>query len=156
VWSRDVWNAVAFRAGRWFFFTFLLALLPIALGALEVETRARETFSIQGLVGAGELLLVTAAVVGAALADLIGDAGAGFRTTRLYCGCSAAVVVIAAATWFADVNAAQRDGAALDRHSITVGSIWILGAALVAALSCLVVVEASKHTEGGTVEGDSA
>jgi hypothetical protein len=144
MWSKEVWDAIAFRVGRWVFFCVALALLPIALGALGALTRKAQTFSFEGLLGQGELLLVTAAVIGAALADLLGEHDLRFRTLRLYCGCSAGVVALASATWFADVAAAIQDDSALDRHAVATGSCWLFGAAIVAGLSCLIVIEASK------------
>jgi hypothetical protein len=150
-----VWDAIAFRVGRWLFFAVLLGLLPIGLGALRVATREAETFSIEALLGAGELLLVTAAILGAAVSDLVADHDRRFRTLRLYCGGSAGIVILASATWFADVTAAVQDDSALDLHAITSGSLWLFGAALVAGLSCLVMVEASRERSPEPAEEDA-
>jgi len=61
------------RLGRWGFFAVVLALLPVMLGGLTAVTRANETFRFEALFERGELLLVTAAVLGAALGDLFGE-----------------------------------------------------------------------------------
>jgi hypothetical protein len=155
MWARDVWDAIAFRAGKWLFFGVLLALFPIALGALGVVTRKAETFSFEALLGRGELLLVTSAVLGAALAELVGDHDPRFRTLRLYCACSAGTVLIAAASWFADVAGAVRDGTEVDGHAVAVGSLWLFGSAVAAGIACLIVVEASKSREPTAADGNT-
>ena len=155
MWSRQVWDAIAFRLGRWLIFAVLLSLLPIFLGALNIVTRKASTLSLDALIGQGDLLLVTSAVCGAALSDLIGGHDSRFRTLRLYCGCSAGVVLLAAATWFANVATTSNDGFPLDHHAIATGSLWLFGSALIAGLSCLIVVEVSKDDNAGLAERET-
>lgn len=135
---------MALRLGRWGFFSVLLALLPVALGGLSAITRARDRFSFEALFERGELLLVTAAVLGAALAEMFGEHDERFRTIRFFAGCSAGVVLLASSMWFADVAGAVTDAVPTDHHAIAVGSLWLFAAGVVSGAACLVVAQVSE------------
>jgi hypothetical protein len=94
----------------------------------------------------GELFLVSTAVLGAALAELFSVRRKRFPTLRLWAGCSAGVVLVVAAGWFADVAAGIRDGSKLDYHTVAVGSVVVFALALVTGLSCVIVAERSEVT----------
>jgi hypothetical protein len=137
----EFWDAIIFRVFRWAFFSLFLALLPILIGAFSALTRADEVFHFEGLFAHGELLLVTAAVVGAALAELVGPHDERFRNVRFISGASSATVVLAASVWFADIAAAIRDRTRIDVHSVAVGSFWLFGFAAICGIACIVVAE---------------
>ncbi len=134
-----------FRVGKWIFFAVLLALFPVALGVIGTITRG-DRLRFDSLFMHGELFLVSTAVLGAALAELFSVRKQRFPTLRLWAGCSAGLVLVVAAGWFADVAAGFRDGSKLDYHAIAVGSIVVFGFALVTGLSCVVVAEQSEVT----------
>ncbi len=130
---------LAFRIGRWLFFAVFISLLPVVLGALSAATRRGDGISTKAMVGNGELLIVSAAIVGAAIAELFALENQRYRLLRFLVGCFAATVVIAAATWFADIAAAVRDNAEVDHGAVAAGSLWLFGFALLSGLSCVVV-----------------
>lgn len=132
------------RLGSWGFFAVLLGLLPVMLGGFSAITRARETFEFEALFERGELLLVTAAVLGAALAELFSEHDIDLRATRFFAGCSASAVLLAASVWFADIAGALRDSVNTDPHAIASGSLVIFGLALVSGIACLVVAQRSE------------
>jgi hypothetical protein len=140
----ETWTGILFRVSRWLFFAVVLALLPIAFGGMSAVTRVDEAFRLDDLLQHGELLLVTAAVSGASLADLFGAAGSHFRTLRFTAGCFGGVVILAAAGWFADIAAAIRDGSQVDSHAVAVGSLWLFAFALVSGSTCVIVAAVSE------------
>jgi hypothetical protein len=134
---------VVYSLVRWAIFAVALALLPILIGILGSVTRG-DKVGIVDLLENGELFLVSAAIVGAALADLVTEGGQRFRTLKLTTGGAAGLVGITAAAWFADVAAGRRDGLSLDSTGIAVGSLIVFGSALIAGASCIVVAELAK------------
>jgi hypothetical protein len=127
-----------YRVGRWVFFAVVLALLPLALGIVSTATRG-EPIRFDPLFMHGELLLVSTAILGAALAELFSTRRQRFPTLRLWAGGAAATVLISSAAWFADVAAGIRDGSKLDYHTIAVGSLVAFGLALITGVSCVLI-----------------
>jgi hypothetical protein len=128
---------------RWGIFAVAIALLPILISILGSVTRGDHVGFVE-LLKHGELFLVSAAIVGAGLADLVGEGGPRFRALKLTTGGAAGLVAITAAVWFADVAAGRRDGLQLDSSGIAVGSLIVFACALVAGASCIVVAEFAK------------
>src|SRR5688500_5879027 len=94
---------------RWAFFGVLLALFPLAASGFHVVTRADKQFSLQSLVERGELLLVSSAVLGAALAEMLAQPKPRFQKSRLFIGLCAGTVILAASAAFADVSAGLQE-----------------------------------------------
>lgn len=141
--SGDTYNDIMYSLVRWGIFAVAIALLPILIGILGSVTRGDHVGFVE-LLKHGELFLVSAAIVGAGLADLLGEGGPRFRTLKLTTGGAAGLVAITAAAWFADVAAGRRDGLQLDPSGIAVGSLIVFACALVAGASCIVVAEFAK------------
>ncbi|HEV3047071.1 MAG TPA: hypothetical protein VGY13_06875 [Solirubrobacteraceae bacterium] len=121
----------------------LVALFPIMLGAIGTVSRG-EHLGFVALLRHGELFLVSTAVIGAGLAELFSTHDQQLKTTRLWVGCSAGVVLLSAATWFADVAAGIRDGSRLDYHTIAVGSVVVFVLALLTSVGCVLVAERAE------------
>jgi len=136
--SRKLRDDIIYSLVRWAIFAVALALLPILMRGLGSFTRG-EGVGFTELFEEGELLLVSAAIVGAALADLVTESGSKLRIRRLTSGGFAGLVGITAAAWFADIAAGRRDGSNLDPHNIAIGSVVIFGFAVVAGVSCIVL-----------------
>lgn len=142
--SRKVRDNIVYSLVRWGIFVVALALVPILISVLGSVSRG-DHLDFVDLFERGELLLISVAILGAAVADLVTEGGPRFRTLKLTVGGTSGFVVIAASTWFADISAATRDGSALDSESIAVGSIVVFGFAVVAGLSCIIVAELAKR-----------
>lgn len=141
---RSVKEDIAFGIIRWLLFVVALALLPVGISAFSTLTRG-DALDFVGLFEHGELLLVSAAVVGAALADLVSEGRQGFRTVKLSVGGMAGIVVLGASVWFADIAAGRRDGSPLDQEGIAVGSVVVFALAVLTGLSCIVVAELARE-----------
>jgi heme/copper-type cytochrome/quinol oxidase subunit 3 len=136
-------RAVLSQIATWFVFAVILALLPIIVNALGAVTRG-EKIAFVPLLGHGELLLVSAAVVGASLTNLMDRDSSKLAKGRLWTGVFGAIVVLMASLWFADVAGALHDGSSIDNHSVAVGSCIVFFFALVAGLSCVVIGELAR------------
>ena len=135
-------EAIVASLGRWGFFAVVLSLIPILLNAADALTRDDKHFHFEALFQRGELLLVSSAILGAALAELfVREVKPRFRNLRLFAGCWGALVLLAVSAWFADIAAGYRDGAHLDHHRIALGSLALFGLSLVAGVSCLVLAQ---------------
>ena len=141
--SGSTYNDILYSLVRWGIFAVAIALLPILISILGSVTRGDDVGFVE-LLQNGELFLVSAAIVGAGIADLVAEGGSRFRTLKLTTGGAAGLVAITAAAWFADVAAGRRDGLELDSSGITTGSLIVFACALVAGASCIVVAELAK------------
>jgi heme/copper-type cytochrome/quinol oxidase subunit 3 len=122
-----------------------LALIPVILNAVAALTRQEPNFTLEDLFVHGELLLVSAAVVGAALAELFDQARPRFRVLRIVTGGFSVLLICGASVWFADIAAGIRDSKDLDAHFITMGSLGVFLFAIVAGTSCLVLAQLEER-----------
>jgi hypothetical protein len=127
------------------FFAVIIALLPLGLGVADILTRG-DTVRFTGLFEHGELFLVSMAVLGAGLSDLLTPDIRRFPTVRFWVGCAAGMVLVVAAGWFADVAANLRDGSKVDHHAVAVSSLVVFSLALASSLSCVIVAVRSETT----------
>ena len=91
----------------------------------------------------GELLLVSAAIVGAAMAELVGPnrKKTELRVILAICG---AILILTTSAWFADVAAVRRDGSNFDAGAVAWGSLVVFGFALVVGIACIIAAELSQ------------
>ena len=91
-------NEVLLKLGKWLFFEIVFALVPLLFNWLTGELRNRDG-GLDAVLGRGELLLVSVAIVAAALGDLVNRGMntrlRGTKQTLLGVGC----FVICASTW---------------------------------------------------------
>lgn len=145
--QKDIWRQIGFDFGRWLFLAVVLALLPLGVSGLSAAIRNEPNFHFQQMYERGELLLVSAAVLGAAATELIARGHQRLGTLRLFVGLFAGAIAIAASMWFADIAAGLRDEAQLNGHRIAVWSSYVFLGAAVTSVSCLVVSGYSRSEE---------
>lgn len=133
---------VRLKVGRWAIFSVAFALLPIGANGLSGLTRGRSV-DFDGLVGRGELLLVTAAIAAAAAGELFGRLETRLRGTRLVLVGLSFLVVCVTSYWFADVAVGLQTGQPIDHHVVAVGSTYVFLLNLVVS-ACAVVVSEIK------------
>jgi hypothetical protein len=144
----NIAREIAFRLGRWAFFAALISLFPIGFAALRALTREDAKLNLHELLGTGELLIVISAVLGGALSELISLRERRQPLRRFFVGCVAATVAIGSAAWYADISAARLDHARLDTQTITIGSLWLFGFAVVICAACIIVAVVSEGMDG--------
>lgn len=127
---------------RWIFLGIVVALAPVLASWGDGILIANDHFHFEDLVDQGELLIVTAAILGAALAELLAhEVKREFRHFRTVAGLLAGVLLLGAAVWFAEIQASLRDRAALNLHRVAVDSLWLFGFAVVIGASCVAVAQ---------------
>lgn len=123
---------------RWFMFSVLIALAPLAASHFGLQVDRREP-SVEMLVGRGELLLICATIAAAAIGELI-PAGREKPLRKLIAGGSCMVIVVASSLYFAIIQArADPDPASVAKMSVR------LFAGMIVAAGCSVYF---AHQEG--------
>lgn len=131
------------RIVRWFFFSVLLALVPLVFAALRFYTRAPSvplTESFAHILGRGDLLLIAAILSARASGELIGSTPT-YRAFKVIASGSAVLILLFAALYFADVTAAHLAGNQLDVLVVRYTSMYIFAAAVVCSASCVALAE---------------
>jgi hypothetical protein len=127
------------RFARWLIFGVLLALVPRIFSWAAREMRSQPS-TLDVVLAKGELFLVTAAISGAAIGELVGVV----RTTRqtfweIVAGGCCLIVVVLSAHLFADVAAVRATAATVDPHRVRVWSLWLYFVGLVASGSSVAI-----------------
>src|SRR3954471_22879794 len=105
-------DAILSSIGNWGFFAVLLSLIPILANLADALTVDDKNFHFEALIHRGELLIVSTAILGAALAELFAhEAKPRYRKMRKASGCWAGLVLLAASVWFAAIAADVRNAA---------------------------------------------
>ena len=127
---------------RWIFLGILVALAPVLASWGDGILVANDHFHFEGLFEQGELLIVSAAILGAAVAELLAhEVKRELRHARTIAGLMAGAILVGAAIWFAEIQASIRDHAALHLHRVSVDSLWLFGFAVVIGASCVAVAQ---------------
>jgi hypothetical protein len=90
------------QLSKWFYFTVIPALLPLVWLAARLLF-LKEGFSVEALVGKGEVLLAASAFAAAGLGDLIAS-GRRFQNQKMRAGGSCVLIVFFAIMAYADVG----------------------------------------------------
>src|SRR3954452_2422329 len=93
---KQIWGDILFSFFKWLFLAVVLALLPIAVNGASALIRDEAGFHFASVYERGELLLVSAAVLGAALTELISRENRRLLTLRLFVGLVAGAIAFAA------------------------------------------------------------
>lgn len=102
---------------RWFMFSVLIALAPLAASYFSLQVDRREP-TVEVLLGRGELLLICATIAAAAIGELI-PTGREKPVRKLVAGGSCMAVVVASSLYFAIIQArADPDPAPVAQMSI--------------------------------------
>lgn len=124
------------RILKWFLFSVLIALAPLAADGLNRLSQISGTISLKpitvGILGHGELLLISAALAADTIGDLIAS-GEQFKTLKLVTGGASAIIILLASIWYADIAGILLGGRALDFTTVAYGSSIILAATVLAS-----------------------
>jgi len=127
------------RFARWLIFGVLLALVPLIFSWAAREMRSQPS-GLDVVLANGELFLVTAAISGAAVGELVGVV----RTTRqpfweIVAGGCCLIVVVLSAHLFADISAVRATAATVDPQRVSTWSLWLYAIGLVASGSSVAI-----------------
>ena len=116
---------------RWFIFSVLSALVPLAIGYMALTLDRREP-SLQMVTARGELLLISSTIASAAVGELIAG-GRNKATQKLLAGGSCMLLVLLSSLFFAAIQGRQH----ADPESVLVTSLWLFAGTLLASSSCV-------------------
>jgi hypothetical protein len=117
------------RFARWLIFGVLLALVPLLFSWATRQLRAQPS-SLDVLLANGELFLVTAALAGAAIGELLGVARASRQPFwEIVAGGCCLIVVVLSAHLFADISAIRATAATIDPARVSSWSLWLYSGA---------------------------
>ncbi|WP_052277929.1 hypothetical protein [Microcystis panniformis] len=124
---------------QWIIFGVVLAIVPLVVALLIRATRGQST-ELVDLLRNGELLLVTAGIVGAAIGDLLG----GNRTQpifELFSGGACVLILVVSSILYADVSAAHASQQPVNIAVIERSSLWLFSGGVVSSFFCVVFSE---------------
>ena len=116
---------------RWFIFSVLSALVPLAIGYLGLRLDRQEP-SLERVTARGELLLISSTIASAAVGELIAG-GRDRATEKLLAGGSCMLLVLLSSLFFAAIQARQH----ADPASVLVASLWMFASTLMASSACV-------------------
>ncbi|WP_335986714.1 hypothetical protein [Glycomyces sp. MUSA5-2] len=123
---------------RWLLYGIVLAVLPVAVNWMSLQTRGMEA-SPTAVLGSGELLLVATVLGATATGDLMGARTRRFLVFRTsLTGCTV-ILMIFASLWYADIAATIRAGDRFERDFTAAGSFAVFVIMVVICACCFVV-----------------
>ena len=116
---------------RWFMFSVLISLVPLALTSFSLWLDKREVH-LEMLLARGELLLISTTLGAAAIGELLPGGGEN-ATGKLFAAGTSLVGLVVCSLYFAAIQSRT----APDAGAIMTASIWLFAGMLVASGSCL-------------------
>ena len=105
-----------------------------------LKAYGRPTLSLEATLARGELLLVSVAIAGGALGELV--ASGRYQTVpKLVASGGSVIVLCCASFWFADVSAVVASSSELNASSVVRGSMVMFGLAVATGASCIALSE---------------
>jgi hypothetical protein len=123
---------------RWFIFTVLAALVPVAFGSLILYYR-NKPLSLEAVTSKGELLLISAGIAGAGIGELIASGTVKRGTAKLVCAGLCFITLMLSGMWFGDISSTTVETMNLTR--LAYGSLIIFGTTLFASGGCVALAE---------------
>lgn len=118
---------MAVKLIKWLFFGVVLSLVPLLATVSLLAAKATPSPSpFLDTIQKGELLLISAAMCGGAMGDLIGT-GRDYLALKLTLGGTAVIATIFASLFYATVIEAAGTPHAYDPAFVAHASIWIFG-----------------------------
>nr|VFJ53619.1 MAG: hypothetical protein BECKFM1743C_GA0114222_101268 [Candidatus Kentron sp. FM]VFJ53705.1 MAG: hypothetical protein BECKFM1743A_GA0114220_101186 [Candidatus Kentron sp. FM]VFK17448.1 MAG: hypothetical protein BECKFM1743B_GA0114221_104802 [Candidatus Kentron sp. FM] len=130
---------MAVKLTRWFIFSIVVALLPIWFHLYRIPGNEPLALLITSCSN-GELLLMTAAISGAALGALIGS-GPNMLVAKLVVGSGCMTLLLLASMGFAYVASTPGQDILLTPEAITFGSLAIFAFGIVSSGSCIALAK---------------
>jgi hypothetical protein len=136
----------------WVIFGVIVTLTPFIFSILQ-SVGGKHGFSVNTILGTGQLLLVSVAITAAAFGELVvinvSESQRLFRTLAMG---SAVIVVIVSSLWFGGISSSIDEGKPPDPAIISLGSILVYVWALISSAWCLSLAASNKST----IERDSS
>lgn len=124
---------------RWFFFSVVIALVPIFCTFLFLAGDGKN-FSLAEALAHGELLLIAVAIASDAIGDLIGS-GKEKTGLKISCGAGCLLSVLCGSAYFGHVTSEPK----VDANFVYWYSLWVFFGTLIASGSCKLLAEETRR-----------
>lgn len=128
------------RVTRWLIFGVIIAVSPLIAAYLFAVIKGGHP-AYSDIVGTGELFLLSIALCGAAMGDLVSGAGTK-RELKFYSGGCTLVVLVLSALLYAGVSEARLSDTQMDAGMVSVISTILFAVGLVSCGCCVALSEA--------------
>lgn len=124
---------------QWTVFGVLLSIAPLGVALLIKLTRS-QSIALTDILSNGELLLVTAGIVGAAIGDLLAGKHK-HSSAELISGGGCVVILLVSCIYFADVSAAHASQSSINSAAVERASYWLFGSGFISSLVSIILSE---------------
>jgi hypothetical protein len=126
---------------KWIFFEIIFALLPLVFDWADGAIHGKGT-SLAKVLGRGELLLVSVAIMAAAIGDLVkGGLNSRIRSLKVSL-VGFGMILATGATWlYAEVAVAPCESSGIAMRVTVIASICVASAAILSSVGCLIAAE---------------
>lgn len=138
--TSDIGARIRDKLIKWTFFGVIFAIFPIFANMLSGVTRSSSP-GFDGLLGRGELLLISAAVAAASAGELFGRDEIRMKSARLLLVSFSVLLIGISSYWYADVAAGIQAHQQIDAHAVAVGSLIVFVLTCVVGACCVIVSE---------------
>lgn len=123
---------------RWFIPTVLIAvILPVGITSVALLTYGRDV-NLAALSEHGELLIIAAVIGASAIGELAGSRTHRWKTGKMACLCTTAMLAALAAGWFGIVISAT---VKIDADVVSFGSLGLLICIVLSSAGCVLLSE---------------
>jgi hypothetical protein len=144
------------KLSRWLFFSVLFGVVPILASLLyQLSDKATQTYGLAGLIGHGEVLLVTAALCASSAGELFGGS-TGRSIWKVIAGGSSTFLLLATTLYFSNISTSfamasiQKKEATIDAVAVANISTMLF---LVSLFTCGWCICLSALEESGSTGG---
>ena len=130
------------RFAKWLIFGIAFALAPLLADYFIqlIHPRPNVAFDWHEILTKGELLLISSAIAGAAVGEIIGT-GRAWLPFKIITGGACIIITIISALLYSAVASDLRLNVAYDRAALVTNSIYIFWATIIASAGCILAAE---------------
>lgn len=138
LYNRSPWGDLCLRLARWAIFSVIISLLPIVATFSYSWTTTNSSITLTEALAKGELLLISVAISGTAVGELIGREGGGtFKLLKVVFIGLAFIVVVFSCLWFGSIASLLAEHRSVDAHAVSVGSQIIFFSSVLSGAVCI-------------------
>lgn len=131
------WGNVGLKLLRWTVYSVIISLIPIFSTFLYSWTTNSQV-TLTGALSKGELLLISVAISGGAVGELIGrEAEGALRLLKVGIIGLTLIVVLVSCIWFGSIASILAEGGHVDAHAVSVGSKIVFFSSVLSGAVCI-------------------
>ncbi len=123
----------------WSVYTVLISIAPLVVSFLIRLTRGEST-ALSDIIGNGELLLITVAILGAAIGELLAG-NHRYPEFELISGGICILTLLISSLYFADISGANAVESRINTFIVEKISYWLFGSGLISGAISIILSE---------------